>query len=385
MLKKAYIRSDNAGCFHSYSSVFGIIGINRESPISVSRVDFADPQGGKSICDRRAAHLKSTVAKYVNEGNDVRTASEFLAAIKNSNSVNTSIVVATPSTAKQNVKVLKQCPLKNITSFYNFLFKADGMEVWKQYGIGSGQFIPYRFCFEDDVEVYEVEIVENFNTVLRLKPVVMGKEKLDDNADNVDQPAAMQPDDNQEAFENGLFSCPETNCRSTFSKYGNLMLHLDIGNHSLIKSSLLLSDRAKLSYSSKIEQKCITMPQMDPKEILSNTAELEKGWALKCKREIKRFSERQKSFLIQKFDMGDKSGMKCDPEDVSAEMRTVKDKKGVRVFSVGEFLSAAQIASYFSRLCMQKKKKSGETLNEEDFEAAEFENNFQHLTTLAKQ
>lgn len=117
MLKKAYIRSDNYGCFHSYSSVLGIIGINRESPISVSRVDFA--------------HLKSTVAKYVNEGNDVRTASDFLA---------------------------------------------------------------------DDVEVYEVEIVENFNTVLRLKPVVMGKEKLDDNADNVDQPAAMQPDDNQEAF-----------------------------------------------------------------------------------------------------------------------------------------------------------------------------------------
>lgn len=104
---------------------------------------------------------------------------------------------------------------------------------------------------------------------------------------------------------------------------------------------------------------------MDPKEILSNTAELEKGWALKCKREIKRFSERQKSFLIQKFDMGDKSGMKCDPEDVSAEIRTVRDKKGVRVFSVGEFSSAAQIASYmyFSRLCMQKKKKSGETLN----------------------
>lgn len=58
MLKKAYIRSENAGCFHSYSSVFVIIGINRESPISVSRVDFADPQGGKSICDRRAAHLK---------------------------------------------------------------------------------------------------------------------------------------------------------------------------------------------------------------------------------------------------------------------------------------------------------------------------------------
>lgn len=66
-----------------------IIDINRESSISVSSVNFADPQGGISICDRRATYLKSIVGKYVNEGNDVRTASEFLAAIKNSNSVNT--------------------------------------------------------------------------------------------------------------------------------------------------------------------------------------------------------------------------------------------------------------------------------------------------------
>lgn len=83
--------------------------------------------------------------------------------------------------------------------------------------------------------------------------------------------------------------------------------------------------------------------------------------------------------------MGEKSGMNFDPEDVSAEMRTVRDKKGDRFFSVGEFLSSAQIASYFRRLCVQKKKKSDETLNEEDFEAVEFENNFQHQTTLAKQ
>lgn len=93
----------------------------------------------ENLSDGRADHLESTVAKYVNEGNDVRTASS---SNKKQYSVNTSIVVATPSTAKQNVKILKQCPLKNITSFYNFLFKADGIEVWKQYGIGSGQFIP---------------------------------------------------------------------------------------------------------------------------------------------------------------------------------------------------------------------------------------------------
>lgn len=36
--------------------------------------------------------------------------------------------------------------------------------------------------------------------------------------------------------------------------------------------------------------------------------------------------------------MGDKSGMKCDLEDVFVEMRIVREKKGVRVFFVGEFL-----------------------------------------------
>lgn len=32
-----------------------------------------------------------------------------------------------------------------------------------------------------------------------------------------------------------------------------------------------------------------------------------------------------------------------------------------------------------------EEEKRGETLNEEDIEAAEFENDFQHLTTLSKQ
>lgn len=35
--------------------------------------------------------------------------------------------------------------------------------------------------------------------------------------------------------------------------------------------------------------------------------------------------------------MGDKSGMKCDLEDVFVEMRIVRDKKGVRVFLLENF------------------------------------------------
>ena len=77
----AYVRSDNAGCFHGHLCISCIPQINQRSEIQVKRLGFADPQGGKSICDRRAAHLKSAVRKYVNEGNDVRTAEEFIQAV----------------------------------------------------------------------------------------------------------------------------------------------------------------------------------------------------------------------------------------------------------------------------------------------------------------
>lgn len=99
------------------------------------------------------------------------------------------------------------------------------------------------------------------------------------------------------------------------------------------------------------------MPEMDPNEISSNTAELEKEWALKCKRKIKRFSEGQKNFLIQKFDMGDKSGMKCDPEDVSAEMRTVRDKKGVRVFFCWRIFISGTNSKLFQQIVYAEKEE----------------------------
>lgn len=45
-------------------------------------MNLADLKGGKFICDRRAAHIKSAISKYVNEGHDVRTAIEFKEALE---------------------------------------------------------------------------------------------------------------------------------------------------------------------------------------------------------------------------------------------------------------------------------------------------------------
>lgn len=72
-LMRAYVLSDNAGCFHSVDAIFSIPSINQFSELKVTQVDFADPQGGKSICDRRAAHIKGAIGRCVNDGNNVST------------------------------------------------------------------------------------------------------------------------------------------------------------------------------------------------------------------------------------------------------------------------------------------------------------------------
>ena len=91
---------------------------------------------------------------------------------------------------------------------------------------------------------------------------------------------------------NGLFSCPETQCLSTFTRYGNLLHHLDIGIHQSNKISARLSDRSIMEYSKQIQTKSSDFRQT--KGAISDKNQnlyVKRGWALQSKREVKRFSE----------------------------------------------------------------------------------------------
>ena len=73
---------------------------------------------------------------------------------------------------------------------------------------------------------------------------------------------------------------------------------------------------------------------------------LSQGWGIKLERKNKRFNENQKSFLIERFNIGIQTGRKEDPENVSVLMRNIKNADGSRRFSIAEFLSSQQIASF---------------------------------------
>ena len=56
-----------------------------------------------------------------------------------------------------------------------------------------------------------------------------------------------------------------------------------------------------------------------------------------------RFNSKQKKHLEGKFQRGETTGIEANPDDVSKEMRCLRDESGKRMFTVEEFLRAPQI------------------------------------------
>ena len=95
-------------------------------------------------------------------------------------------------------------------------------------------------------------------------------------------------------------------------------------------------------------------------------AETLEGWALKQAKKAYRFNDQQRKYLEAKFKIGQESGMKLDAEAVAKEMRRARGSNGERLFKVSEFLTAHQVASFFSRVAAKIKQHTtpGEALSE---------------------
>lgn len=102
------------------------------------------------------------------------------------------------------------------------------------------------------------------------------------------------------------------------------------------------------------------------------------GWALKQAKKAYRFNVEQRRYLEAKFNIGQQSGMKLDAKIVAKEMRKARSSSGERLFNVSEFLTAQQVASFFSRMAAKVKNQTttGESISDQDILAMEDEQNF---------
>ena len=167
-----------------------------------------------------------------------------------------------------------------------------------------------------------------------------------------------------------LFPCAEDGCVKSYMTHGRLEQHLMYGKHEFRGAeSLSLLDRAKISYAERLEAGgSHSEVTITGSEIHCGSPCLSEGFAgWESAKPRPRFNSKQKRYLEEKFQHGETTRVKANPEDVSTELRCLRDENGKRIFNVEEFLHPPKICSFFSRVAPKRRDAT-----DSDHEAEEF-------------
>lgn len=358
------LRSDNAGCYHN-SSVPLVVQQLSKVGMKISSVHFSEAQDGKGPCDRKAGSVKAHVLRYINEGHNVSDAAELKVAIESNGGVRDCLVYLceAPVDAK-----LEKAKLANISAFTDFEFTNAGLTVWKAFGVGQGKSMSWKDITRSKVPTRwqppALTVVEEPGVIRMSEPASSVREPAATAQGPQDPPPEVPTKDGQGI----LFMCPEDLCMASFQRYSNLQRHLERGLHTE-REPTLLADVAKTTFSKVMVSTLATQQPCASTSAEQNMPSvLPTGWALKIRAGGGRFSDKQRDYLIAKFEEGERTGRKHTPEGVAKSMKTAKDKHGAHLFTHEEFLNPTQIAGFWKR---HASKSHGQLRDLRDIAAAE--------------
>ena len=349
-LKTLFYRQDNAGCYRSGPAIIGASLVSKLHGLTIKRMDFSDPQGGKGACDRKAANIKTHMKVHLNQGNDIETAHQMVNAMTSSVGVHGLNVTLCESLQTPYNQI--HVKLEGVSSFSNVKYNKTYLRVWKAYGIGPGKKITLASLdITKDPQI--PSFVTNEDEVLADKFCSKRStaEKNTSNptcgsistATNLD--AKKCSDDTVK-----LFACPEEGCTKTYQRFFALQHHLDSGKHERALEHKTLLDKAVHEYVARLDEQFtrFQIHQSTAGTTSSSETTLSMGWALKSNTITRvRFKEKQKQSLRDKFSIGESTGNKANPVAVAKSMISARDSNGQRLFSSAEFLTSQQISSFF--------------------------------------
>ena len=307
-LHKARFRPDNAGCYDNASNILSLKVLGERTGIHVERYDFSETQSGKDICDRKMATRKQHIRRYVNEKNDVLTASDVKKALESHGGVRGYRVAVAQINTAQADDSDPQWP--GISFLYSFSFNKSGVRAWRAYDVGKGHHSSYHELPCVQPEATGITIVHGFSRPSH--PI-----------------GSMVETDPTSRSGGKIFGCNDPNCVLTFDSEQNQQHHIDVGDHQKVVENESAYDKVKIAWARRISEigPNASVSQQEYSELIRSSAN--KGWALKSSKRAVRMSPAVKDYLLHKFNAGAVSGHKADPAQVSKEMMFVggKDRK----------------------------------------------------------
>ena len=357
-IKKAFIRSDNAGCYHSANTLVAAKQISADTGITIKRIDFCDPQGGKGPCDRYAAVIKSNVRRYLDENHNVTNAPEFIEACHSHRGVK-GVVAFDCRIEKNESTKKKKSSIKQITNYYNFQYQSDGLLVHRSWSVGPGLLIPWsQLDYDQSIPNLIPSQTHDFS-----HEWVQTRERLDSESMDVDD-CNEQDEYFSDTYQQqkSVYECDvEEGCTAEFIKFGHYMNHIILGKHRRAVEKFSMTDTAMKMYHSKLEEienRQIISLDMDLAELsVDESSDLSRGWALPKRKPNVEFSQKQRTYLRKKFDEGVLGAKHWKPKDVVWDMESLKENNKF-YFTAREILNENQIRSYFCRLKRERQISS---------------------------
>ncbi|CAF1548365.1 unnamed protein product [Adineta ricciae] len=365
-IENAYVRSDNAGCYHSASTLALASRVSEKTGIMIQRFDFCDPQGGKGPCDRYAAVIKSNVRRYLNENHNVTTAYEFVEACRSYKGVR-GVFASEYRIGLRDSEKRKKSTIAQITNYFNFQYQSQGLLVHRSWNIGSGLFIPWlRLNREQPI----LDLISNTTEKL-VHEWVETRQKFHDEEICVDD-----YDEQNEEFlsipymRKRIYTCDvEPGCISEFMTFGRYMNHIVIGSHKRKTEKLSFKDTAMKMYHTKLEEfenRRIVSMELHLSDMTDvDATPPSEGWALPVRKPKTEFTDKQREYLTKKFDEGVSSIKHWKPKEVVLDRETLK-ANGKFYFSPSEILTESQIRSYFCRIKRDVEKNGSRLLSKND-------------------
>ena len=362
-LESISLRQDNAGCYHSAATILGVHQLAIKHNVSM-RMDFSDPQDGKGPCDRKAENIKNHMRSFLNSGHDISNAEDMQSAIQSHGGIRG---VATVLCGSLTIPDPKPFPKWDGVSFIDDIqMNTEGMRVWRAYGVGDGKEVQQsNFALKENIELPSLVKITDVprdnlifcNVIPRKQQTV--KEKIGENSNN---------EEASDTDEDTLFTCPEDGCVRTFQRFSSLQKHQDVGRNSYVLERETFLGKAMKRYARNLEEGT-TFIESQVEEVAEESMTVPSanmGWALKhASTSRRRLNEKQKKYLVDLFLLGEQTGRKANPDEVSKSMRKARNSDGF-FFVSDEYLTSQQITSFFSRMAAKKSIQDPLTSDDDD-------------------
>ena len=192
------------------------------------------------------------------------------------------------------------------------------MRVWKANNTGHGKVIPFEQLCKVSQKATGLEVQEEFF----------------DNSCSREWKGNKRSKDCQTSYI--LFQCSRGNCRITFSTLSELETHLDVGKHYDREDDRNMYDRLRQDWAAKLSS--IDQTKTNPvagnnnDKARTNKSDCRMGWALQKTRPKAHVTTSAKQYLTAKFDIGERTGEKAEPNQVALDMRTARNENDERQF-----------------------------------------------------